>query len=76
MNGFIRTVRVTPTKINQKVQKDLAHKKMMQESKRRKNEILSEDTILEFLEGCPSWLDDSLSTSFFYRTRILYDCDI
>jgi len=59
LDGFTRTVRVAPIKINQKVQQELVLKRMLRESERRKNE--KENTILEFLESDTRRLDNQIS---------------
>jgi hypothetical protein len=51
---------------------ELLHKRDLLQ-KERKNEKIP---LLEFLEGCLSGLDDTLSTPFFCSTRILYCHDI
>jgi hypothetical protein len=68
LDGFIRTVRVVPIRIKQKVQEELVPKRMLQESVKRKSEK-KKTPILELLEGCLCGMVNKVSTAVLYDLR-------
>jgi len=57
LDGFIKTVRVAPIRINRKVLQDPVLKRMLRERKRRNEK----NAILEFLESDTRRLDNQIS---------------
>ena len=59
MDGFIKTVRVAPTRTRQRDKEELVLRRMLQGNAKRKDEKIN--SILEFLESDTCRLDNQIS---------------